>query len=390
MSIGAFFAACAGGDMVALRDLIGREPDFVRQRNADGSTCLHAAVQHPAALALLLEHGADPNVRDAGDNALALHFAAGGGPIESVRLLLDGGSDVHGHGDLHQLDVIGWATVFADARRDVVDLLVQRGARHHVFSAIAMGDLALLRRVVDSDSAALARRLSSFEQEQSALHYVIAPPEGIGGGRFRTGDHYRTLELLIELGADLEAKDARGRTPLEVAMLRGDREAMRLLHEAGARVPEPSASRQLPSPSELASSVRVLTPMLGVPNVEATVEWYRSLGFDLAGSNVHDGRMDWASVTLGGVEIMFVPSPEGWRTSATGVSLWIRTERLDDLYTVLRQRQMERAAAVLAGDVGGDHEVKITVDLHTAFYGQREFCIRDPNGVEVYFCQPVD
>jgi hypothetical protein len=27
---------------------------------------------------------------------------------------------------------------------------------------------------------------------------------------------------------------------------------------------------------------------------------------------------------------------------------------------------------------------------YTAFYGQREFGVRDPNGVEVMFAQPVD
>ena len=42
------------------------------------------------------------------------------------------------------------------------------------------------------------------------------------------------LALLIELGADLEAKDDKGRTPLDVAILRGDREAARLLTAAGA------------------------------------------------------------------------------------------------------------------------------------------------------------
>ena len=83
-----------------------------------GMTGLHQAVRHPDAVRLLLQYGADPNARDDGDNALPLHFAAGGGPIDSVRALLDGGSDVHGLGDAHRMDVIGWSTLFAEARRD--------------------------------------------------------------------------------------------------------------------------------------------------------------------------------------------------------------------------------------------------------------------------------
>jgi ankyrin repeat protein/catechol 2,3-dioxygenase-like lactoylglutathione lyase family enzyme len=384
-----FFTACAGGDIGALRDLLRRDPGLVRERNRDGATGLHLAVRHADAVRLLLKHGAAPNARDLGDNALPLHFAAGGGPLDSVRVLLDAGSDVHGFGDVHRLDVIGWATVFAEPRRNVVDLLVERGARHHVFSTIALGDLDLLQRVVEDDPDAIARRLSRFEQEQTALHYVIAPPDGLVGGVFRTGDHYRTLDLLIDLDADLEAEDARGRTPLAVAMLRGDREAMRRLHAAGAREPRSLETTRQETPSDLAASVGKLTPMLGVPDMEATVDWYRSIGFELAGSHAAEGGMDWASVTFGGAEIMFVPSGEAWRESTAGPSLWFRTERLDELYSLFKHWQLERARAALAEEATDAPEVSFTVDLYTAFYGQREFGIRDPNGVKLYFYQPV-
>lgn len=385
----AFFAACAAGDVEALGRLLDTDPDLVRARNEHGATGLHVAVRHPDAVGLLLARGADPNARDVGDNALPLHFAAGGAPLESVRALLNAGSDVQGAGDLHKMDVIGWATVFAEARPDVVDLLVARGARHHVFSAIALGDVHLLRRVVANDPEALERRLSRFEQEQTALHYVIAPADGLVGGLFRTGDHYRTLGTLIELGADLEARDAQGRTPLAVAMLRGDREAMRLLHAAGAKPPEHREIRQ-EAPRDLAASVRKLTPMLGVPDLEATVAWYRSIGFELAGSHGEGGKMDWASVRLGNAEIMFVPSSDPWRERTSALSLWLETDRIDDLYALLKERQLEYARAELAGEATTTPALNFTADLYTAFYGQREFGIRDPNGLELMFAQPLE
>jgi ankyrin repeat protein len=388
-AVEAFFAACAAGDIAALRDLTTRDPALVREHR-DGTTGLHLAARHPDAVRLLLDRGADPNARDVGDNALPLHFAAGGAPLESVRALLDAGSDVHGVGDVHRLDVIGWATVFAEARRDVVHLLLERGARHHVFSAIALGDLDVLQSVIEDDPNAIRRRLSRFEQEQTAVHYVIAPADGLVGGLFRTGDHYRTLELLIELGADLEARDAKGRTPLAVAMLRGDREAMRLLHAAGAKEPESLEASPREKPSELAASIGKLTPMLGVPDMDATVAWYRSIGFQLAGSHGEEGKMDWASVNFGEAEIMFVPSTDPWREKTAALSLWIRTDRLDDLYARLKRHQLERARAMLAGETTDAPEVRFKLDLYTAFYGQREFSIRDPNGVELCFYQPLD
>lgn len=390
-SVEQFFRACAAGDVAALRDLLAREPDLVRERNAGGMTALHIAGDRPDVLRVLLEHGADPNIREPGDNALPLHFAAGGGHVESVRVLLDAGSDVQGVGDVHEMDTIGWATVVGESHRDVVDLLVERGARHHVFSAIALGDVDLLRRVIAADGDAIRRRLSRFEQEQTALHYVVAPADGLVGGTFRTGDHYRTLEALIELGADLEATDAKGRTPIAIAMLRGDSEAMRLLHAAGAKLPAPAvAADTVNTLASLRGSMRGLAPMLGVQDMARTIAWYEAIGFVLAGSNGAAGNLDWASMTFGAVEIMFVPSPPASVGEMSGISLWIHTDRLDDLYAVLRARQLERSRAALVGRAADEPEVQFTGDLYTAFYGQREFSIRDPNGVVLNFCQPVE
>jgi catechol 2,3-dioxygenase-like lactoylglutathione lyase family enzyme len=130
--------------------------------------------------------------------------------------------------------------------------------------------------------------------------------------------------------------------------------------------------------------------MLAVPDLEATMAWYRAIGFELAESHGEDGKLDWACMSFGAAAIMFVPSGAPWREQTATLSLWIYTDRLDDLYAVLKRRQLARGRAALAGEASDAPEVRFTVDLYTAFYGQREFGIRDPNGVELMFAQPVE
>lgn len=278
-----FVAACAAGDTEAVRRALERDESLVRAVRPDaphgGWTGLHAAAKagHADLVRLLLAHGADPNAREAGDNTTALHWAAAGGHIDSVRALLDAGADVHGAGDVHLLDVIGWATVFRPrdggtavepSRRDLIALLIERGARHHIFSAMSIGDVDLIRSLVEDNPEALDRRLFRFEHGQTPLHFAIGLKR------------YDILDVLIELGADLEAEDAEGRTALAAAMLHADEEAMRRLHRAGAKAPAPlTASLIRERMTALRGSVSKCVPMIYVPDVAKALEWYTSLGF---------------------------------------------------------------------------------------------------------------
>jgi ankyrin repeat protein len=69
-----FFEACAKGDVDVLRGFLLNDRSMARVSNPDaphqGWTGLHAAAKsgHLQAVTLLLEHGADPNAREGGDN----------------------------------------------------------------------------------------------------------------------------------------------------------------------------------------------------------------------------------------------------------------------------------------------------------------------------------
>jgi hypothetical protein len=331
---------------------------------------------------LLLQHGADPNAREEGDNSYPLHWAAAGRHVEVVRALLDAGGDAHGIGDVHELDAIGWATFFhapgaaSGDNPSVAALLVERGARHHIFSAMSLGGLDLIRTLVEENPEALDRRMSPFEQGQTPLHFAM------------NRKRYDILDLLIELGADLEARDKNGQTALAAAMLRGDREAMSRLHAAGAKQPDriaPSGFRA--GMAKLASSVKKGVPMISVPDVARALDWYGSIGFKEINRYDDDGLVNFGMVSFGGAEIML--NMHG-KQGPHDADLWFYTDQIDNLYQLLKARQLEAAQAELAGEPGGAEGIKFEQDIEDMFYGARQFGIRDLNGYILYFIQPSE
>src|SRR5713101_9530462 len=81
---------------------------------------------------------------------------------------------------------------------------------------------------------------------------------------------------------------------------------------------------------------QTVVPMIHVPDVRTTVEWYTSIGFTLIRQNEEDDEINWAKLSFGNSELMLniggKPSTEQRRE----VDLYITTDNVDDLYRRLQ------------------------------------------------------
>jgi ankyrin repeat protein len=205
----------------ALRD-IERESGYLRppaQRELFEAARAGDAGRAAAALAA----GADPDGWDV-DGAAALHLAAGEGHVEVVERLLDGGARIdrqrEGLGNSALLDAV------LEHQVETALVLIERGAdvalgahgRTPISAAARGGD----RRIF----LALVERGALAKPGDAALALQNAS---------RTG-RVDLVELLLERGVPADASFGVGWTALMLAALEGEPDTARVLIEAGADV----------------------------------------------------------------------------------------------------------------------------------------------------------
>jgi ankyrin repeat protein/catechol 2,3-dioxygenase-like lactoylglutathione lyase family enzyme len=252
---GQLLRAARGGDAKALAALLAAHPDKLGVMDGANKPLLHVAAEngHLESVEVLLKAGFDVGARDRMDQATALHWAAQQGQAAVVERLIAAGSDVNDAADAHEIGPIGWATCFQVVRQDMADLLMRHGARPSIFSAAALGRDDAVREVAAADPAAITRTMSRYDQSRTALHLAVMK------------NRPAVVRALLELGADPQARDARGRTPGDLATRRTDPAILQALGGVATRRP-----------------VRFegVTPILAVKSLPAAVDYYvRKLGF---------------------------------------------------------------------------------------------------------------
>jgi ankyrin repeat protein len=280
----ALFSAARDGDTDRLRTLLDDAPERLTLRQGPYQWSLLHLAAHCGQLPvveLLLERGLPPDVREQGDNTTPMHWAAAAGQTQVVRRLIEAGADVVGGGDDHALEIIGWATCWDgcddEAHREVVDLLLRSGARHHIFSAVAAGREAEVRRLVNDTPGALTQRMSRNENHQLPLHLAVRM------------NRPEMVALLMELGADPLGVDGSGSPVWAYATSpRVDRPVMEALH-ARTMAERKSAERGMRSPNV---DARDLVAALALYDT-AMAEWIAQANpatlepSDLTGSAIH-------------------------------------------------------------------------------------------------------
>lgn len=200
-------AALRVGNLAALGQALDARPGLARERvpGYGGRTLLHVVTDWPGysprgpqVVRLLIERGADPNVRSDDDERgeSPLHWAASSDDVDVALALLDGGADMElpgGSIGTPMDNAIGYGCW------QVAELLAQRGARiEKLWHAAALGRLDVLADL-------LAGEPEHDAISQAFWHACAASQR-------------RAAERLLEAGADIDwTPDYADGTPLDVA-----------------------------------------------------------------------------------------------------------------------------------------------------------------------------
>jgi len=233
----------------------------VDARDDKDSTLLHLASQRGSVkiAGVLLEHGADVHALDA-NHSTPLHFASETGKAEAARLLLEHGADVHALNNNHSTPLHFISQHGDDGAARV---LLEHGA---VVDALDDKDSTALHVASQCGNAKVARVLLEHganthvqnKEDQTPQHLLLAVL------RNTSPFDIDTIRFFLERGADVDsdAVDDNHSTLLHRASYHGNVEAAQLLLERGANINARNQVGQTPLHQVLNGSESQLTIQL--------------------------------------------------------------------------------------------------------------------------------
>ena len=177
-----------------------------------------------------MRQGLDINETRAGNGMTVLMMAARGGQAELVRLLLDLGADMnivddYGFTVLTRALIASrtWDGFYRVERPDprALGILLDAGARYGLLEAVLLNDAELARTRLDEGA--------DPDTGKGLYHGPLLKIAGMLG-------HADIVDLLLDHGADIEARDDIGQNPLVCAAYRGRIEEVRRLLDRGADI----------------------------------------------------------------------------------------------------------------------------------------------------------
>lgn len=149
------------------------------------------------------------------------------------QLLVEHGADLNAIDGWYNLGPLGWATVVKRSITDraighhyseVCEYLLAQGAQLDIFCAIAMGKVDDARSMVEANPNLLSQRLGFALNEWQPLHFAVV------------NNLLDMVQLLLDSGADINARTAWGMTPLCLAIDAKNERLVELLTAQGAQV----------------------------------------------------------------------------------------------------------------------------------------------------------